>query len=99
MNQTLEAPQAAPQAPVQPAPSQAISVDIYDQIYNHSSYMLRSLAPVPSRRFNSICTQATDRNTNTQQCIIVRSATATRSVEEQASEIPTKRNAPPIWRI
>ena len=34
MNQTLEAQQAAPQAPPQPAPVQAVSVDIYDQIYN-----------------------------------------------------------------
>jgi cell division protein ZapA len=31
MDQTLEAP---PQAPPQPAQSQAVSVDIYDQIYN-----------------------------------------------------------------
>jgi len=31
MDQTLEAP---PQAPSQPARSQAVSVDIYDQIYN-----------------------------------------------------------------
>jgi cell division protein ZapA len=34
MNQTLETPQAAPQVPPQPTQSQAISVDIYDQIYN-----------------------------------------------------------------
>jgi cell division protein ZapA len=31
MDQTLEAP---PQAPPQPTQSQAVSVDIYDQIYN-----------------------------------------------------------------
>jgi len=31
MDQTLEAP---PQAPTQPTQSQAVSVDIYDQIYN-----------------------------------------------------------------
>jgi cell division protein ZapA len=38
MNQTLEAPQAAPQAPPQPTENQsiaqAVSVDIYDQVYN-----------------------------------------------------------------
>ena len=34
MNQTLEASQAAPQAPPQPTQAQAVSVDIYDQIYN-----------------------------------------------------------------
>jgi cell division protein ZapA len=33
MDQTLEAPQAAPQAPP-PAENQSIAVDIYDQVYN-----------------------------------------------------------------
>jgi cell division protein ZapA len=34
MNQTLEAPQAPPQPTQNPSIAQAVSVDIYDQIYN-----------------------------------------------------------------
>jgi cell division protein ZapA len=57
MNQTLEAPQAGPQAPPPPTENQsiaqAVSVDIYDQVYNlrgtDSAYIERLAAIVDAK--------------------------------------------------
>jgi len=57
MNQTLEAPQTASQAPPQPTENQsiaqAVSVDIYDQVYNlrgtDSAYIERLAAIVDAK--------------------------------------------------
>src|SRR5260370_29671809 len=49
MDQTLEAPNAAPQATPEPSQSQSVAVDIYDQIYN-----LRGTDPAYIERLSAI---------------------------------------------
>jgi cell division protein ZapA len=49
MEQTLEAPQAPQQSPQNPSIAQAVSVDIYDQVYN-----LRGIDPAYIERLAQI---------------------------------------------